>query len=72
MFLILIDLVESKLKIGQISGIMKERSGEKQTKSQSNTLPPHILKIAEESVKQYENGQTISFKEFKERHFSKK
>ena len=39
---------------------------------QSNTLPRHILKIAEESIKQYENGQTISLEEFKERHFSKK
>ncbi len=38
----------------------------------SNTLPPHILKIAEKSIEQYKNGQTISFEEFKERHFSKK
>ncbi|HEY8780506.1 MAG TPA: DUF2683 family protein [Mucilaginibacter sp.] len=39
---------------------------------QSNALPPHVLKIAKESIKQDENGQTISFEEFKERHFSKK
>jgi len=39
---------------------------------QSNTLPPHVLKIAKESIKQHENGQAISFEEFKERHFSKK
>jgi hypothetical protein len=39
---------------------------------QSNTLPSHVLKDAQESIKQYENGQTISFEEFKERHFSKK
>lgn len=39
---------------------------------QSKTLPPHVLKIAQESIKQYENGQTISFEEFKEWHFSKK
>jgi hypothetical protein len=43
-----------------------------QFEPQSNTLPPHVLKIAEESIKQYENGQTISFEEFKKRHFSKK
>ena len=43
-----------------------------QFEPQSKTLPPHILKIAEESIKQYESGQTISFEEFKERHFSKK
>jgi hypothetical protein len=43
-----------------------------QFEPQKITLPPHVLKIAEESIKQYENGQTISFDEFKERHFSKK
>ena len=43
-----------------------------QVEPQSNTLPPHILKIAEESINQYKYGQTISFGEFKERHFSKK
>jgi hypothetical protein len=43
-----------------------------QFEPQSTTLPPHILKIAEESIKQYENGETISFDEFKARHFSKK
>jgi len=43
-----------------------------QFEPQSNTLPPHVLKIAKESIGQYENGQTISFDEFKTRHFSKK
>ena len=40
--------------------------------SQSNTLPPHVLKSIERGMKQIENGQTISLEEFKERHFSKK
>ena len=35
-------------------------------------LPLHMLKIADESIKQYENGETISFEEFKRRHFSKR
>ena len=43
-----------------------------QFEPQSTVLPPHILKIAKESIKQYENGETISFEEFKARHFSKK
>jgi len=43
-----------------------------QFEPQSKTLPPHVLKIAEESIKQYENGQTISFEGLKDRHFLKK
>jgi len=38
---------------------------------QSASLPPHVLENIEESIKQYESGQTISFEEFKERHFTK-
>jgi len=40
--------------------------------SQSNKLPAHVLKDVEIGMKQYENGQGISFEEFKEKHFSKK
>jgi hypothetical protein len=36
------------------------------------TLPLHVLKSIEKAINQYENGQTISLSEFKERHFSKK
>ena len=43
-----------------------------QFEPQSNTLPPHVLKSIEIGMKEYENGQTISFEEFKKRHFSKK
>jgi hypothetical protein len=64
--------MESKLRIGQNNIMMKEKLGEEQIKPQTNPLPPHVLKIAEESIKQYENGEAISFEEFKERHFSKK
>jgi methionine synthase I (cobalamin-dependent) len=39
---------------------------------QSTTLPTHISQSIEKGVKQYENGQTISLLEFKEKHFSKK
>jgi hypothetical protein len=39
---------------------------------QSATLPLHISQSIEKSIKQYENGQTISLQEFKEKHFSKK
>ena len=43
-----------------------------QFEPQSAKLPPHVIKGIEESLKQYEAGQTISLQEFKERHFSKK
>ncbi|HEY8782198.1 MAG TPA: hypothetical protein VIM16_11310 [Mucilaginibacter sp.] len=52
--------------------MIKEKLGEDQIKPQTNVLPPHVLNSIETSLKQYENGQTISFEEFKERHFSKK
>jgi len=39
---------------------------------QVSTLPLHVLKGIEESIKQFENGQTISLQEFKEKHLSKK
>jgi len=37
----------------------------------SNVLPQHVLESIKEGIKQYENGQAISFEEFRERHFSK-
>jgi len=43
-----------------------------QFEPQPNTLPPHVLKGIEESIKQHESGQTISLKEFKEKHLSNK
>ncbi len=43
-----------------------------QFEPQSVVLPPHVIKGIEKSLKQAENGQTISLKEFKEKHFSKK
>lgn len=67
-----IDLMGSKLKIGQNDVMKEKRQEERKPESQSSILPPHILKIAKESIKQYENGQTISLDEFKEKHFSKK
>jgi hypothetical protein len=39
--------------------------------STEQTLPAHVLKDVEEGIRQYENGQTISFNEFIERHFTK-
>ncbi|MBS1524974.1 MAG: hypothetical protein JST19_04960 [Bacteroidetes bacterium] len=38
---------------------------------QAGNLPPHVLKNIEEGIKQYESGQSISFDEFRERHFTK-
>jgi hypothetical protein len=43
-----------------------------QFEPQSAILPPHVSKSIEKSIKQYENGQTISLSEFKEKHLSKK
>jgi methionine synthase I (cobalamin-dependent) len=39
---------------------------------QSNSLPPHVIKDIEKGLGQAKSGQTISFEEFKEKHFSKK
>jgi len=39
---------------------------------QSVNIPPHIAKSIEKSIRQYEDGQTISLEEFKEKHFTKK
>jgi len=39
---------------------------------QTVTLPEHVLNSIDKSIAQYENGQTISLKEFKEKHFLKK
>jgi hypothetical protein len=38
----------------------------------SNTFPQHVAAGIEESIKQHQNGQTISLKEFKEKYLSKK
>lgn len=49
-----------------------DNSGQKNNPdTQSNTLPPHVLKSIEISLKQFENGEGISLEEFKKRHFSK-
>lgn len=34
-------------------------------------LPPHVLKSIDEGIRQYENGEGISFEEFADRHFIK-
>lgn len=39
---------------------------------QKEGLPNHVSKSIEKSIAQFENGQTISLNEFKDRHFSKK
>jgi hypothetical protein len=39
---------------------------------QSISLPAHVSKSIEKSIKQYEAGQTISLSEFTEKHFLKK
>lgn len=43
-----------------------------QFEQQSATFPPHVVAGIEESIKQHENGQTISLQEFKEKHLVKK
>lgn len=39
---------------------------------QGSTLPPHVRASVEKGLKQIEQGQFISFEEFKARHFSGK
>jgi len=36
----------------------------------ADTLPQHVLDGIAESIKQHENGQTISLQEFQEKHLS--
>lgn len=43
-----------------------------QFETQSDNLPPHVLAGIEKSLNQYENGETISLEEFKNRHFTKR
>jgi len=43
-----------------------------QFESQPKTFPPHVLEGIERGLQQAKNGQTISFEEFKEKHFTKK
>ena len=43
-----------------------------QFEPQPTVLPQSVSKSIEKSLKQYEEGQTISLQEFTERHFSKK
>jgi hypothetical protein len=38
---------------------------------QAVVLPLHVSKSIEKSLKQFENGQTISLEEFKQKHFVK-
>ena len=43
-----------------------------QFEPQPKTFPLHVLEGIEESLRQHQNGQTISLQEFKEKHLSKK
>lgn len=43
-----------------------------QFEPQSNSLPPHVVKSIEKSMKEFRNGQTIPLEEFKQKHFSKR
>ncbi len=43
-----------------------------QFEPQPNTLPPHVVKSIEKSLKQSANGETISLEEFKDKYFTKK
>ena len=43
-----------------------------QFEPQPAKLPAHVLKSIEKGLEQYKNGESISFEEFKERHFKKK
>ena len=42
-----------------------------QFETQRADLPSHVSKSVEKSIKQFEDGQTISLREFKEKHFAK-
>ena len=43
-----------------------------QFEPQPNSFPSHVVAGIAESIKQHENGQSISLKEFKEKHLAKK
>jgi len=61
---------ESAEQLKTIKAVLKALNV--QFEPQSNVLPAHVSKSIERSIKQYEDGQTISLQEFKEKHFSKK
>ena len=43
-----------------------------QFEPQEEKLPQHVIEGIERGIQQAKNGQTISFEEFKEKHFTKK
>jgi hypothetical protein len=61
---------ESAEQLKTVKAILKALNV--QFEPQSNTLPSHVSKSIQKSIKQFEDGQTISLKQFKEKHLSKK
>jgi hypothetical protein len=61
---------ESAEQLKTIKAVLKALNV--QFEPQSSVLPTHVSKSIEKSIKQYEDGQTISLQEFKEKHLSKK
>ena len=53
-------------------GIDVETMWDAEPKAKSDKLPAHVLKSIEIGLKQIEDGQTISWDEFKKRHFRRK
>jgi hypothetical protein len=61
---------ESVAQLKTVKAVLKALNV--QFELQSDSLPPHVLKGLEKSIQQVETGNTISFHEFKEKHFIKK
>jgi len=40
-----------------------------QFEAQTPSLPDHVLKSAAKSIQQYEEGESLSFEEFADKHF---
>jgi hypothetical protein len=59
---------ENKEQLKAIKAILKALKVKFEVQPQ--LLPAHVLKSIEISMKQYGKGQTISFEEFKKRHFT--
>jgi hypothetical protein len=58
---------ESVAQLKTVKAVLKALNV--QFELQSDSLPPHVLKGLEKSMQQVETGNTISFQEFKEKHF---
>jgi hypothetical protein len=66
----LVVYTESAEQLKTVKAVLKALKVQFEPKSK--TLPAHVLRSIDESIKQHDSGQTISLEEFREKYLSKK